>query len=204
MVAGAPVGVAAELTEVRQPAVGVFDGLAHPERDELLGLGGAGGADLGTDEVVDTGRSDEAAYDAVVVAPVEVEGVAVGEQTAVGCVGEGGLEQDAVVAVGAVARPADRDAVAVGYQGPLPAAFAPRSTGAWAGTFAAGGCLVLAAVDGAVAQIEPDDASQAVRASSATSPNTSAVSHSSRRARSVVSDTAVQEPLDMDPRAAGD
>ena len=74
---------------------------------------------------------DEAADDAVVVAAVEVQRLDVGEQATFGGGGEGGFEQDAVVAVGAVGGPADGDAVAVGEQRPLPAAFAPVDRG-WA------------------------------------------------------------------------
>jgi hypothetical protein len=53
--------------------------------------------------------------------------------------------------------PAHRDAVAVGEQRPLPAEFAPVS-GAGTGALAAGGSLVLAAVDGALRQVQAHDA----------------------------------------------
>src|SRR5690606_22635329 len=155
-VQGAPVGVAAELTEVRQPRVGPFDRPAHAERHELLGGGGAAGSDLGAHEVVDAVVGNEAAYDTGVVAAVEVQGLALHECYSLSGGGQGGGDEYAVVPVGAIGGPADGDAVPVGEQRPLPAAFAPVN-GAGTGPFAARGSLVLAAVDRAVAEIKADD-----------------------------------------------
>jgi hypothetical protein len=60
-----------------------------------------------------------------VVAAVEVQDTGLGEQAGLVDGIEGGLEQGDVFAVGAVEGPADRDAVAFGGYGPLPAQLGP-------------------------------------------------------------------------------
>ena len=122
-VLGVPVGVAAELSEVRQPRVGAFDGPSHPEWGGGFVLGGAAWSSAGADDVVDAPVGGAGPDGAAVIAAVEVQGLDVGEQAAVGCRVEGGGEQNLVVAVGAVGAPTHRDAGAVTQQGPLPTGF---------------------------------------------------------------------------------
>lgn len=91
-----------------------------PSGHELLRRCGAAGANAAADEIGDPDGGDEASYDAVVVAAVEMQGLGVVEHPSVGDGVERGGQEDAVVAVGAVRGPAHRDAVPVGEQGPLP------------------------------------------------------------------------------------
>lgn len=118
--------------------------------------------------------------------------------------GQGGFEHHAVVAVGGVGDPGHGDTVGVGEEGPLPAPVAAIHRGA-AGSLPSGGCLVLAAIDGAVAQVEPDDAviggdGLGREAVEHTGGDPFVASRPQRR----VGDGAAQQSLDIDPRAAGD
>ncbi len=124
---GSTVGVAAQLPEVREPAVGPLDGPSQAEGDRQLGSPVA---------VWSTSRDDQ--FDAfacaggvderVVVPAVEMHRVDVGEQTACRDRVERRNEQGAVTRVGSRGRPSDRHATAVGRDRPLPALF-PRSVG---------------------------------------------------------------------------
>ncbi len=91
-----------------------------------------------------------------VVAAVEPDGLDVTEQPPPGGGVEGRCEEDRVVAVRAVDRPADRDAVAVGEDRPLPAELAPIR-GVLAGSLATTRAFVQRTVDGDVGEIEADD-----------------------------------------------
>ena len=121
------VGVSAELAVVRQPGVGGFDDPAQPERD---GLGSviAGLAAALDDVIVETGSAELASDLGVVVAAVEMDGVDLVEPAVRGDGIDGGLQQADVVAVRAVDRPAERDAVTVDADRPLPPSLA-RSVG---------------------------------------------------------------------------
>src|SRR5665811_653076 len=124
-----PIGVAAELAEVGEPGVGSFDGPAQAQAVGLLGLGFGGGGLLGLGCALagsgalgcalgrllgadDVGESEAVAAlggEQAVVALVQVQGLDVGEQAAVGDGLQGWFEQDAVVAVRSVDDPADGD-----------------------------------------------------------------------------------------------
>ena len=79
-----------------------------------MALGGALGSFSGADDVGDAEVVAALGRQGAVVAAVEVQGLGIGEQAA-GCDGlQGRLEQDAVVSVGSVDDPSDRDAGAVG------------------------------------------------------------------------------------------
>lgn len=109
---GLAVGVAAELSVVRQPRVRRFDDppLPEPHRLVLAWFFGAAALDV---EIVEAEGCEARAYDRVVVAAVEVQRLDVAEQAG-GVDGlDGRLQQADVVAVRAVDRPADRDAVTV-------------------------------------------------------------------------------------------
>src|SRR4051812_42191312 len=151
----AAVGVAAELAVVRPPRVGGFHDPAEPEPYGPVAAGFFGAAALDV-EVAEPERGEPFAYDGVVVAPVQVEGLDVEEEAGLGDVVEGGFEHADVVAVGAVDSPADGNPVRFGGDGPLPAQFRPVS-GVRAGPFAAIGCFVQGPIDADVAQVEPDD-----------------------------------------------
>ena len=83
-VVGAPVGVAAELSEVRQPGVGALDGPSQPEGGGGLVLGGTGWSLAGADDVIDAGGGGAGRDRAAVITAVEVQGLDGGEQAAVG------------------------------------------------------------------------------------------------------------------------
>lgn len=155
-VAGSSVGVAAELAVVRPPGVGRFDDPSQTEPQRLLLDArqlGAAALDL---ELVDARAAEPVSHGAGVVATIEAQGADLGEQTGVADCVEGGCEHAYVVAVGPVDRPADRDAVAFGGDGPLPAQLRPIS-GVRAGSFAAVGSLVQLTIEGHIVEIEPDD-----------------------------------------------
>jgi hypothetical protein len=130
--------------------------------------------------------------------------VALPEQAAVVGGGEGRFEHHAVVAVGGVGDPGDGDTVGVSEQRPLPATYATIHR-RWAGSLTSGGCLVLAAVDAAVAEVEPDDA---VIGGDGLCRET--VEHTggdplvAPRPRRRVGHGTAEQPLDIDPRATGD
>lgn len=150
------VGVAAELTEVRQPAVGPLHGPTHPEWDRQLLVGRATLALPRAHHVIEAQVCAERSGDAVVVAAVEVQGLDVNQEPAAIDRVKGGLQQDAVVAVRSALFPADRDSVSVGRDRPLPATLASIS-GVRAGALATEGSLVLGPVDRDLGQIEGDD-----------------------------------------------
>ena len=117
--------------------------------------------------------------------------------------GEGGLEEDRVVAVGPVADPADRDAIGVGEDRPLPAELRPIGR-VLARSLSSSWAFVQTPVDGHLGEVEADDLVVCTdglgrdRAS-----KTPASSHSSRRARTVVSETLLpQRALGVLPAAA--
>ena len=127
-VMSSPISIATELSVVAQPRVGAFD---HPAQPEPHRLGRGGGAGLGAEldvEIVEAATGELGADLGVVVAPVEVQGLDLLEQACPRQVLEGGVEQFDVVAVRSVEGPADRDAVGIGCNGPLPADFC-RSVG---------------------------------------------------------------------------
>src|SRR5947207_1464246 len=97
-VAGAPVGVAAELAVVRPPRVGRLDDPSQPEPDGLLAALAFGASTLDV-EIVESELGELGPDDGVVVAAVELQGVDVGEQAAVGDVLQRGDQQLDVVAV---------------------------------------------------------------------------------------------------------
>ena len=155
-VVGAPVGAAAELTEVRQPRVGGLDDPSQPESHGHRPVGVAWLAAALDDEVVEA-RSVQLASDlGVVVAAVEVHRVNIVEQAVCRDCTECGLEELDVIAVRAIDRPTDRDTVQVDTDGPLPAEFGPIGWVA-AGAFAAIGGFVQRPVDGDFGEVEADD-----------------------------------------------
>lgn len=152
----APVGVPAELSVVREPRVGALDGPSHSEGDGFRFRRGALFAFACTDQVVDTGASDEDPDRLVVVASVEVQRLDVSNESTVGNGVEGRFEQDHVVTVRPVNGPPDRDAVPVGADGPFPALFPPVDR-VPAGSFPTERCLVLRPVDRDFRQVQADD-----------------------------------------------
>ena len=95
-------------------------------------------------------------------------------------------------------RPAQRDLVAFDAERPLPAAFAPV-TGVGAGSFTTVGGFVQRPVDGDLGQVESDDPVERGERFGGVGGNTPAAIHSSRRARSVVSETRVRGLLRCRP-----
>ncbi len=90
----APVGVPSELSVVREPRVGALNGPPHPERRGFRFRRGASFAFACTDQVVDTGVSDEDSCWLVVVASVEVERLDVDGEASAGDGVEGGAKSD--------------------------------------------------------------------------------------------------------------
>lgn len=186
-VADLAVGVSTQLPVVREPAVCGFDDPAQPERDRLRSM--VAGLAAALDDVIGQAGLDQLSPDlGVVVAAVEMHSLDLVGPAVGGDRVEGGFEQADVVAVGAVDRPAQRDAVTVDANRPLPAEFAPVNRTV-AGALTAVGALWI---DPSIATSErsrPMMRSNALIASSRSWSNTPAAIHSSRRARSVVSDT---------------
>ena len=102
-------------------------------------------------------RGEPVAHRGVVISPVQVQGLDVGEQPVAGDGLQGGLQQADVVAVGAGGGPAHRDAVAVRRDRPFPAHLG-SVCGIRAGALAAAGGLLKRPVNGDLAQVEAHDA----------------------------------------------
>ena len=120
-------GATSELPEFRQPRVGGFDDLSQPERDESLAFPwlACGGLDVDIEQVAFDHPTSNAV---VVVAAIEMDRVDIDQQAVSVDRVQGGFEEFDVVAVRAVERPADRDAVSVDADRPLVTEL-PRSTG---------------------------------------------------------------------------
>src|SRR5712692_9148842 len=110
-VRGSAVGVAAKLAVVRPPRVGRFDDPSQSETERLLLHAGNLGSSQLDLELAEPGGAETISYRTGVIDSVEVQGADIGEQAGVGDRIEGGFEHAHVVAVGAVDRPADPDAV---------------------------------------------------------------------------------------------
>jgi hypothetical protein len=125
-VSGSPVGVAAESPVVRQPRVGALGDAAKSEPERLFHLDSDAGLGAALDvEIIET-ETEDGEPDAdlgIVIAAVKVQGLDLLEQSGSGDILERRAEELEVVAVGAVDRPTDRDAVGVSGHGPLPAGF---------------------------------------------------------------------------------
>src|SRR5664279_4928267 len=104
-----PVGVAAQLTKVREPGAGAFNGPAQSEGERFLGLCFALAFLLGADDVGEPQAVAALRGEVAVVAAVQVQGLNVQQESAVGDGLQGGFEQDGVASVRCVDDPADGD-----------------------------------------------------------------------------------------------
>jgi hypothetical protein len=139
-------------------------------------------------ELGDREVGEQLTHDGVVVAAVEVHRADIVEQTGQRDGTQRGFEHADVVAVRAVDRPGDRDAVTFGGHRPLPAQLG-SITRVRARSLTAARCLLQRPVERDVVKIESDDPIERGERFGGERIDTPAAIHSSRRARNVVSDT---------------